>query len=175
MVWGQALVVRPRIASTASIPCETLLGRIGSQKGHREISLAAISGDNARGCQGAPLAPQDPGGGWDPLVTTLQVRRSLWFGAERPNSTPRPADRQRRQEGRFDVTAGGRWLWARPEIDPPNERRLSGSDLRRSGELAMVFGQRLRRNWLHHPPSQLPGIMRGILARQRTVDITLLI
>ena len=73
------------------------------------------------------------------------------------------------------MTAGGRWLWARPEIDPPNERRLSGSDLLRIGELAMFFGRGLCLNWLHHPPSQLPGIMRGILARQRTVDITLLI
>ena len=154
---------------------ESLLGRIGSQKGHREISLAAISGDNGRGCQGAPLAPQDPGGGWYALVRTLQVRNRTWFGAERPNSTPRPADRQRRQEGRIAVTAGGRWLWARPEIDPPNERRLSGSDLLRIGELAMFFGRGLCLNWLHHPPSQLPDIMRGILARQRTVGITLLI
>ena len=52
---------------------------------------------------------------------------------------------------------GGRWARARPETDPPNERRPGESDLRQSYELAVVSEGEVTLIWLYHPPSQLPG------------------
>ena len=55
------------------------------------------------------------------------------------------------------VAVGGRWARARPETDPPNERRPGESDLRRPYELAVVSEWGVTLRWLYHPPSQLPG------------------
>ena len=62
-------------------------------------SLAAISGDNGRGRWRPESAPHDPGQGGYLIVRSLRRDSRRGVRAERPHSTSRPADHQRRQGG----------------------------------------------------------------------------